>query len=112
MSNKNADMIEKAALTIIALTKERDGLREELSAVKEAADRAEALENVRPFVPDGTDPDEYLTSFLDNGGTIEGIKEARRLFPDVDEGFSVAEDKGTKTDDSMAEVNDIVFGEL
>lgn len=114
MSKEYADLAEKAAFTILAVTRERDELREKIAQLEEASSRSEALDHIRPLVPEGRNTDEWLDSYLDNGGTFEGIKEARRLFPDVNEGFAPSGDSVSgagSNSDAMLEVNSIVLGE-
>jgi len=112
VSTQHAELIEKAAFTLLALTRERDSLREENSLLNESTDRAQALEDIKPLVSQNEEPEEALSRYLENGGTYEGIKEARRLLPNIGEGFAPAGDAPGDGTDAMSEVNRLVLGEV
>lgn len=113
MRKTAADLIEKAATALMEVARERDELHRELSQLKEASDMQEALEGIKPFIPSGRDPEEYLNEFLETGGSPEHIKGASRLLSGIDSGFSVDDGSARAGDGSaMVELEQAVLGEL
>jgi len=107
------ELLEKAAFAIRALVDERDALKEELGAYKQAEDVNYLVRRMGHLAPRNQDPESWVNSLLESGSTVSGLKEAASLFPDADEGFqedTSSQDFGGESD-AMKEVTRLVLGE-
>ena len=110
---KYAEALEKAALALPVLARERDELRAENDRLKQAAEKADAVKTAGHLAPSGTDPEVWVNSLIEGGMTPEAIKDAAQIFPGETDGFEpVGDPGGEEVSGSMEAVNQIVLGDF